>query len=158
LLIDRNRSDSLKGGSKDKDREVESGSRKSKKVNIVLVGPGQPKYGVSTITIKDPRLPTGGPVYKETVKTTPRLLQQEQNHKLDGKSQGDRSVDLKKKYGDTASADKRHHEAGQQKLTNVPNDNSFEIYGIKKPIKAYDSPDFFKKVRPTFNIESKKNP
>jgi hypothetical protein len=113
---------------------------------------------VPTINIKDPRLPTGGPVYRETTKTTPRLLQQEQNHKLDGKSQGDRSVDFKKKYGDVASADKRHYEAGLQKLTNVPNDNSFEIYGIKKPIKAYDSPEFFKKVRPPSSIESKNNP
>jgi hypothetical protein len=107
----------------------------------------QPKYGVPSINTKDPKLASGGPVYRETTKTTPRLLQQEHNHKLDGKSQGDRSVDFKKKYGDAASADKRHHEVGQQKLPNVPNDNSFEIYGIKKPIKPYDTPDFFKKVR-----------
>jgi hypothetical protein len=113
---------------------------------------------VASINTKDPRLATGCPIYRETNKTTPRLLQQEHNHKLDGKSQGDRSVDFKKKYGDAASGDKRHHEVGQQKLTNVPNDNSFEIYGIKKPIKAYDSPDFFKKVRPPFSIESKENP
>jgi hypothetical protein len=113
---------------------------------------------VPTINTKNLKLATGGPVYRETTKTTPRLLQQEHNHKLDGKSQGDRSVDFKKKYGDTASADKRNHEVVQQKLTSVPNDNSFEIYGIKKPIKPYDSPDFFKKVRPPFSIEFKKNP
>jgi hypothetical protein len=113
---------------------------------------------VPSINTKDPRLATGGHVYTEMTKTTPRLLQQEHNHKLDGKSQGDKSVDLKKKYGDAASADKKHHEVVQQKLTNVPNDNSFEIYGIKKPIKPYDSPDFLKKVPPPFSIEFKKNP
>lgn len=150
-VLMKNRRDSLKNSSKDGDRNGESGSKKSKKVNIVVVG-GQSKYAVPQINMKDPRIQSVA-AYKEHTKTTPRLLQKEQQFKIESKTPAERSIDFKKKYSD----DKRQHDHVPQKLIQGPTENSFEIYGIKKPVKAYDSPEFFKKADAFSKDSSAKN-
>ena len=64
---------------------------------------------------------------------------------------------MKIKNSESYSADKRLNENNQNKLKDTTNETNLDIYGLKKPVKAYDSPEFFKKVDFSFHFLFNKN-